>query len=149
MAIDLITIVRIAAVSISWAVALSVMVMFMVWMERKVSAHMQSRLGPMRVGRHGWLQLIADALKLLSKENVTPHAADKIVFFLAPVLIIAVAIASYVVIPVGKNLIAQDLNIGILYIFAISSLTVISIIMAGWGSNNKWALLGGMRSAAQ
>lgn len=128
---------------------LSLMVMFLVWMERKVSGHMQQRYGPMRVGRHGWLQLIADAIKLLTKEDITPDAADKSVFFWAPVLAFTAAFAAYVVIPIGPGLIVGDLNIGILYILAITSLTVISIIMGGWASNSKWTVLGAMRSAAQ
>ncbi len=128
---------------------LSVMALFLVWWERKVSAHMQDRLGPMRVGWHGTLQTLADGLKLLQKEDITPAGVDKAVFFWAPVVIFATTFLAYVPIPWGEELIPADLNIGILYIIAITTFTVIALLMAGWGSNNKWALLGGMRSAAQ
>jgi NADH-quinone oxidoreductase subunit H len=128
---------------------LSLMALFLVWWERKVSAHIQDRLGPMRVGFHGALQTLADGLKLLQKEDITPAQADKPVFFWAPVITFVTCFMAYVAIPWGKGLIPADLNIGILYIIAITTFTVISLLMAGWGSNNKWALLGGMRSAAQ
>lgn len=123
--------------------------MFLIWWERKVSAHIQSRLGPMRVGWHGVLQSIADAVKLLLKEDISPKEADKLVWWLAPFFAVVPPVMAFVAIPFGKNLIPRDLNIGILYIMAISSVCVIGIFMAGWGSNNKYSLLGGMRSAAQ
>jgi len=124
--------------------------LFLVWAERKVSAFIQQRLGPMRVGRpHGWLQLIADALKLLSKEDVIPKAVDRWLFILAPIVIFAPAFMVYVVIPFGPTWVARDLNIGIVYIAAITSFTVVALFMSGWGSNNKYSLLGAMRSAAQ
>jgi NADH-quinone oxidoreductase subunit H len=129
--------------------ALLLLTLFLVWWERKVSAHIQDRLGPMRTGPHGVLQTIIDTLKLIQKEDIIPAAADKKVFFWAPVLTFAAAYMAYIVIPFGKGLIARDLNIGILYIIAITTFTVISLLMAGWASNNKYALLGGMRSAAQ
>ena len=128
---------------------LAVMALFLVWWERKVSAHIQDRLGPMRVGWHGSLQTLADGVKLLQKEDITPANADRPVFFWAPVIVYTSCFMAYVTIPWGKGLIPADLNIGILYIIAITTFTVISLLMAGWGSNNKWALLGGMRSAAQ
>jgi NADH-quinone oxidoreductase subunit H len=128
---------------------LAVIALFLVWWERKVSAHIQDRLGPMRVGWHGALQTIADGVKLLQKEDITPANADRPVFFWAPVIVYAACFMAYVAIPWGDRLIPADLNIGILYIIAITTFTVISLLMAGWGSNNKWALLGGMRSAAQ
>ncbi len=128
---------------------LAVMALFLVWWERKVSAHIQDRLGPMRVGWHGSLQTLADGVKLLQKEDITPTNADRPVFFWAPVIVYSSCFMAYVTIPWGKGLIPADLNIGILYIIAITTFTVISLLMAGWGSNNKWALLGGMRSAAQ
>jgi NADH-quinone oxidoreductase subunit H len=103
----------------------------------------------MMTGWHGVLQTIVDAIKLIQKEDVTPKVADRGVFFWAPVICFTCAFAAYVVIPFGKGLIVSDLNIGILYIIAITTFTVISLLMAGWGSNNKYALLGGMRSAAQ
>ncbi len=128
---------------------LCVLALFLVWWERKVSAHIQQRYGPMMTGWHGVFQTIMDALKLIQKEDIVPDVADRQVFFWAPVIVFTCAFAAYVVIPFGKGLIVSDLNIGILYIIAITTFTIIGLLMAGWGSNNKYALLGGMRSAAQ
>jgi NADH-quinone oxidoreductase subunit H len=128
---------------------LALIALFLVWWERKVSAHIQQRFGPMRTGWHGWLQTIADALKLIQKEDITPDTADRPVFYWAPIIAFVAAFLAYIAIPFGKGLIVSDLNIGILFIIAITTFTIISLLMAGWGSNNKYALLGGMRSAAQ
>jgi len=127
----------------------SVSVMFLIWLERKVSAHIQSRLGPMIVGWHGCLQSIADAIKLLLKENIVCKEADKLTFWLAPLVVFVASFLPLVAVPFSKKLIVQDLNLGLLYILAVSSLGVIGIFMAGWGSGNKYSLLGGMRTAAQ
>jgi len=128
---------------------LALIALFLVWWERKIAGHIQQRFGPMRTGWHGWYQTIMDAVKLLQKEDVVIDARDKFVFFWAPVVAFVAAFLAYVCIPFGQGLIVADLNIGILYIMAVTTFTVISLLMAGWGSNNKYALLGGMRSAAQ
>jgi NADH-quinone oxidoreductase subunit H len=121
----------------------------LVIMERKVSAYMQIRLGPNRVGPKGMLQSMADTLKLLVKENMTPNGADKFLFNLAPFIAMVVAMVIMAPIAFAKDFQLWDLNIGVLYITAISSLSVIGILMAGWASNNKYSLLGAMRSGAQ
>ncbi|MEW6410892.1 MAG: NADH-quinone oxidoreductase subunit NuoH [Candidatus Zixiibacteriota bacterium] len=128
---------------------LAVLALFLVWWERKIAGHMQQRFGPMRNGWHGWYQTLMDGLKLLQKEDVLVVTRDKPVFFWAPIIAFVAAFAAYVVIPFGEGLIVADLSIGILYVIAITTFTIISLLMAGWGSNNKYALLGGMRSAAQ
>ncbi len=128
---------------------IALVVLFLVWWERKVSAKMQDRLGPMRVGWHGIIQTIADAMKLLQKEDITPKNIDFPIHFWAPVITFVAAFMVYVTVPFGKGLIVADLNVGVLYIIAITTFTVIGLLMAGWGSNNKYALLGGFRSAAQ
>ncbi len=124
-------------------------VVWLVYMERKVAAYMQDRLGPNRVGPRGLLQTVADVLKLLGKEDIVPVAADKWVFKIAAVTVLIPTIMLFAVIPFGNNLISIDLNIGVFYFVAISSTATISFLMAGWASNNKYSLLGGMRVVAQ
>jgi NADH-quinone oxidoreductase subunit H len=119
------------------------------WLERRVWARMQSRVGPNRVGPQGILQWLADGIKNLLKEDLIPSAADAKLFSLAPYVVFVGFLCTFVVVPFGSALIVADLNIGILYILAVTSLVVVGILMAGWASNNKWSLLGGMRSAAQ
>ncbi len=138
-----------AALSATVFGLLALIALFLVWWERKIAAHIQQRFGPMRVGWHGWYQTVMDALKLLQKEDIRVATRDKVVFFWAPVICFVAAFSAYVCMPFGRGLIVADLNIGILYIMAVTTFTVISLLMAGWGSNNKYALLGGMRSAAQ
>src|SRR5690349_7605530 len=121
----------------------------LVIMERKVSAWMQIRLGPNRVGPKGMLQSFADTLKLIVKEGLTPNGADKLLFNLAPFIAMIVAMLLMAPIAFAKDFQLWDLNIGVLYISAVSSISVISILMAGWASNNKYSLLGAMRSGAQ
>jgi NADH-quinone oxidoreductase subunit H len=144
-----VTAVQLAVATLVVIVFASVTVLFLVWWERKVSAHIQMRVGPMRVGWHGALQTIADAVKLLQKEDITPAKVDRGIYYWAPVVTFVAALAVYVTIPFGKGLVVSDLNIGILYILSVTTFTVIGLLMAGWSSNNKYSLLGGFRSAAQ
>lgn len=123
--------------------------LFATWFERKVCGHIQLRLGPMEVGYHGALQSLADGLKLVSKEIVTPQGVDKKLFSLAPYFAFFPTLLMFVVIPFSDKLQVQDLNIGLLYFFSISCISTIGIFMAGWASNNKYSLMGAVRSIAQ
>lgn len=120
-----------------------------VYAETKIAAFMQDRIGPKRVGPHGLLQTVADAVKLLFKEAIYPAGADKKLFIVAPCLVVVGAFLSFAVLPFGSRMQAIDLNIGLFYVVAVSSLSTVGLIMAGWASNNKYALFGAMRSAAQ
>src|SRR3954447_17567283 len=124
-------------------------VILLVWMERKIIAKMQDRSGPNRVGPFGLLQTVADAIKLLSKEDIVPARVDKIIWALSPIVVLAAALMAWAVIPWSPGVVPANLNVGVLFILSMGSLPVIGVVMAGWGSNNKYALLGGMRSAAQ
>jgi len=136
-----------------WAVAaalfLALNALFIIWFERKVAARMQLRRGPNRVGPFGLLQTLADTGKLLIKEDIIPTAADRAVFRAAPFVVLAATVLLFVVLPFGKGLIPADLNVGVVYFLAISGISVIGILSGGWASNNKYSLMGGMRSAAQ
>ncbi len=123
--------------------------LFLIWMERKVSAHMQLRPGPMEVGWHGSIQTIADALKLIGKELITPKDVDRWVYLLAPIVIFLPVLLSFLVIPFGPGLVIRDMNVGVLLILAFAALTVLAILMAGWSSNNKYSVFGAIRSVAQ
>jgi NADH-quinone oxidoreductase subunit H len=124
-------------------------VALLVLVERKVAGHIQLRPGPMEVGPHGILQTLIDAVKLLGKEMVTPQSTDKLLFFLAPIIIVVPAFVGFVPIPFSPMMQIREVNVGILLIFAFSSISVISILMAGWASNNKYSLIGAIRSVAQ
>lgn len=119
------------------------------WVERKVCGHIQHRHGPLYVGPRGLLQPLADGFKLFLKEDITPKDTDKLLFLIAPLMAFVPALLTFAVIPVGPHLQIADLNIGLVYILSVSSLGVFGIVVAGWASNNKYALLGGLRSAAQ
>ncbi len=120
-----------------------------IYLERKVSAHMQDRLGPMITGSHGWLQSFADVFKLLQKEDIMASKVDKKLFNIAPVLIFAGSYAAFAAIPFSSNYIGANLDLGLLFIIAVSGFVVASLLMAGWGSNNKYSLIGAVRSTAQ
>jgi NADH-quinone oxidoreductase subunit H len=124
------------------------MVMGAIYIERRVLGRMQSRLGPNRTGPFGLLQVVADGIKLLLKENIVPSNADKVVHVLAPVVALVPAMMIFAVVPFQDGALLADLNIGILYIVAISSISTVGVFMAGWGSNSKYSLLGAMRNIA-
>ncbi len=128
---------------------LMICVAYLTYAERKIIGYMQVRLGPNRVGPKGWLQPIADALKLLTKEIIIPSGANKALFILGPVLAIAPALAAWAVIPFAPGVVLANIDASVLYVMAIASMGVYGIILAGWASNSKYALLGAMRSAAQ
>jgi NADH-quinone oxidoreductase subunit H len=137
---------------------LLLIIAYLIWVERKVMAHMQVRLGPMRVGWHGLLQPIADGLKLIFKEDIIPAHASKVVFVLAPVISTVPALMAIAVIPFGDtisifgrsiDMVITDVNIGILFILAVTSVGIYGVILGGWSSNNKYSLLGALRSSAQ
>jgi NADH-quinone oxidoreductase subunit H len=139
--------------SVVYFVAVAVVVTFniimILWVDRRGSGFFQERIGPNRVGPLGLLQSAVDAVKLIGKESIIPEAVDKTVYKLAPIFIFTVTFMLYAVLPYGKGMSAVNLNVGILYFTAISSTSTIAILMAGWGSNNKYSLLGGMRTVAQ
>lgn len=128
---------------------LTVNVLFLVWLERKVSAWIQRRMGPTEVGPFGLFQTLADMLKLLSKQLITPRHVDKPLYHLAPLVVFVPVVAAASLFPFSAGLVLQDLDIGLVLVFAFGGLAFVGIFMAGWGSNNKYALLGAMRSVAQ
>ena len=129
---------------------ISVVAMLSVWLERKISGHIQCRYGPMYCGGwHGWAQSIADGLKLLLKEDLIPLGADRVLFVLAPSLVLAAIVGALCVYPLAPGFYFADVNLGVFTIVALSSMTTIGVVMAGWASNSKWSLYGAMREAAQ
>lgn len=127
----------------------SVNALFLIWMERKVAAHMQLRPGPMEVGPHGAIQTVADALKLMGKELITPEEVDRPIYLLAPIVVFLPVLLCFLVFPFSQTMIIRDMNVGIVLILAFSTLTVLAILMGGWASNNKYAIFGAIRSVAQ
>ena len=130
------------------AVAPAIM-MYLTWLERKLIARMQNRFGPTRVGIYGLLQPLADGLKMLIKEDIVPRGADRLLHLLAPIVAVVPAILLFAVLPWGRRMIAADLNVGLLYVFAVSSISSYAIFMGGWASRNKFSMIGAMRAVAQ
>jgi len=126
-----------------------IIMMYLTWLERKLIARMQNRFGPTRVGRYGLLQPLADGLKMLIKEDIVPRGADRLLHLAAPILAVVPAILLFAVFPFGRNMIPADLNVGLLYVFAISSISSYAIFMGGWASRSKFSIIGAMRSVAQ
>ena len=143
--------IKVAIVAMVFLPAISVIAMFSIWWERKVAGHIQSRVGPMHVGGwHGWAQSIADGVKLIFKEDLIPRGADSFLFRLAPYMAFAPVFAGFLALPFGPQFVYEaGLNIGVLYVLAVLSVEIMSVIMAGWGSNSKWAIYGAMREACQ
>ncbi len=154
---QLLVLVQTSGLDLFWLVAkigalvlgLLIFVAYLTYAERKILAMMQLRQGPMTVGPLGLLQPFADAFKLISKETVFPTQVNRPVFIMAPILLMSLALVAWAVIPLQAKWVIADINVGVLYLFAVSSLGVCGVIMAGWASNSKYAFLGGMRSASQ
>src|SRR5579872_1355129 len=138
----------IAAIAGILLVVLSLSAM-LIWLERRLLALWQDRYGPNRVGPFGLLQVVADMIKIFFKEDWIPPFADKAVFVLAPAVIVVTVLMSFAMLPIAPGIIVSDLNIGLLFVLAMSSLGVYSVVLAGWSSDNKYSLLGGLRAAAQ
>jgi NADH-quinone oxidoreductase subunit H len=129
---------------------ITVYAMFAIWMERKVAAHMQQRFGPMEVGGwHGWAQSPADALKLMFKEDIIPFGANKVLFWIAPAVVFCGVLTGFIAIPFAAGVQVIDIDLGIFFILAITSIEVVGVIMAGWSSNSKYSLFGAVREVAQ
>ncbi len=145
----LLTLVIVLLKIVALLVPLMVAVAYLTFAERKIIGYIQGRVGPLHVGPRGWLQPIADAVKLIFKEIIIPAGANRFLFLLAPMLAMGPSIAAWAVMPFGDNLYVTDIDAGLLYVLAVTSLSVYGIIIAGWASNSKYAFLGALRSAAQ
>lgn len=135
--------------AIALLAVINIGVLVMIYMERKVAGYIQSRLGPVHVGPWGLLQTVADAAKLVLKEDIIPTASDKFMFVLAPFFVFVPMFMVFIVLPYSEGWIAHDFGLGILFLIGASTIAIMGIVMAGWGTNNKYSLLGGLRSAAQ
>ena len=136
-------------VGVGFLTAYAVIALILIYAERKITAFFQARYGPNRVGKWGLLQSIADMIKILLKEIVKINRSDRFLFFAAPFFMIVASMLTFGAIPFGKGLHAVDFNIGVLYVMAVSSLGIIGVLLAGWSSNNKYSMIGAMRSGAQ
>jgi NADH-quinone oxidoreductase subunit H len=145
----LVTIIDDLLIVVGYLVLAILFVLIFIWLERKLVARLQDRLGPNRVGPYGLVQPIADTLKLLTKEVIIPEEADGVVYRLAPILVVLGPLVALGLLPIGLHLVGADLNVGIFLLMAFGSITEIAVLMAGWSSNNKYALLGAFRSVAQ
>lgn len=144
------TVVRDILLVIGFMVVVSLVAVYCIWWERKVSGHIQSRLGPMRTGLwHGWAQSPADGLKLMSKEDLIPDGADKPLFRLAPYLALAPVFCAFMALPFGNEWVFRDFDVGLIFILAMLGIEVVAVILGGWASNNKWSVFGAMREACQ
>ena len=146
---SLMEIVKYFAIAVGLFISLAFVVLVLIYAERKSLARIQQRLGPTRVGFKGILQPVADALKLISKEDVLPSWADRGVYWVAPIVVFVPAFMVWATIPIAEDLVVSNLDLGLFYIVAISVLSVMGLVMAGWGSANKWAMMGGLRAAGQ
>lgn len=142
-------ILNIVTTALAALVVMLLNVLFLTWLERKILGHIQLRMGPMRTGWHGLVQPFADALKLLTKEDIQAARVDKWLFGLAPVVVFVPAYMLYLAVPMTDRIVGRDFDLSLFYVFAVAALFPIGILMAGWSSNNKYALLGGLRAAAQ
>ena len=149
LAVSLIDVGWILVSLLAMFVGLSVVVLSLVWLERKALGRLQRRLGPTRTGPMGLMQPIADALKLVIKEDILPSASDKVIFWVAPVIVVVSAFMIWVTIPASQGLVIKNLELGLFYITAFAVVGILGLVLVGWGSANKYGVLGGLRSAAQ
>jgi len=149
LAVSLIDVGWILASLLALFVGLSIVVLSLTWLERKALGRLQRRLGPTRTGPMGLMQPIADALKLVIKEDILPSASDKAIFWVAPVIVVVSAFMIWVTIPASQSLVIKNLELGLFYITAFAVVGILGLVLAGWGSANKYGVLGGLRSAAQ